>query len=1468
MPAVINDIQKLFNLQFYSQDGNLIYSQKDYVITWKLLPSSDVVSYFHEIPEGYFAGEIDANRALINETLFSGFINSGKIYCDKYTYLNSGFKANEYMLDIFAAPGNKIRITVNINNVPYVHDFDVRSIFDLTDTNIQVKKEKIYTGTCNNNEVTDEYYYYLSYNNMALQYVYDINTKQRTEEYFIYRLLTNSITNIGNAFPFVYYSLSYEQEKVSTDFIAVDSIYSTPISFEKDTTLYSLVFKPEKDSEINIVKPIKDALNTYDIQYTPEYTYELFQNEKPLSLTVAFSSQEEGCYQNFIGMYLQQKDTKNIFFIGVIVIKTEVEGEDERYRALLGNFGIPDPKDYANIFSEQDYNEEGTDYKIVNEKSKELMLTYDQIFPYTGTYKALLNAIKFLGYSDIIFKEWYHIKDNNDNLTDVAIQRLDIENRKQLKDMLSQYDVSIEDFNNYSKMNKLTMVYHLNCIKENKIDKPYDIYRVIPITEDTNKTNIPDGFRINRDQTAFVSINPIQAYNNTYNQRHGKDVFQFAPEPVTEKIFKYTNSEVISKLWAVCKWLDKYILGVNSYIQDITAEGIIFSTFKTRGYVTQHELYDYKWQGSYTLKPNDSTIVHDFNLKQENTFVNLTLNEFTKLSFEDFNDDTFESFAREIYNIPNEYKEKFGIDKIYFSNTFENPINAEKYSIITEVQPQSISLNGIMIENNNIFQSQLQNDKLFVNPIGSNISITNNSITDTYILPVYNDYISIKEGYYYKTTLDKHKIINLKIYPIIDASTGNENYKIEKYSDEILYNISQSDVAVTIPSILRITEALTFLSNDIYSKYNTPLYLSIIFNNMGIKYKNNNLDNNEINFNINDRVINNLNIVNGDIILSRYFKDNIESTNNKTEMIYKISFHTEDAVNDINSRRYITPTVYSKFDFHSGYYTHNIDINTILQNSNNLEELISYINTIYKPVTNMSIPVFYNGKYNTKLITYDNHGNKFTTYQKNIFNVVPSSTGIALITDRLDNFNNQNNKVSTLKDINYKYTFNTLKNNSYYELYSVNHDRQKHTLDIELDGYNKPEITDDTYISFIPCIKPERFDYNTCLVYKKIGDDEYISASSYYNNYFHILNNKKIINADTVIYNNLTADIKMSSINIDITNKTTSFILYNEGKYDTVTSILEKGMLIKVRINVDNVNDYNGNIAEICKHNKIMESVFRIISIEDATNTTNNDDNIVITIDGILPLLQDITNMSNEELTNYDMLQLNGVRYTMNVPQQALQEYIVPLQENPIFYSKSKDHINTEMMTIKYNNTLFPIEQYTDDILYKPYLVTHNIQNKVLLSSIEDFIKTHIGVELDENHLLNSIDNTLIDNKLMELHDETITVTVGTEVLVHPLMNHYKSKLFDINNDINKLGDYTNISYCRIRHYVEQIMDMTNANMDNINTYNHRTLLNEVFNVYTIEKLIHKGKHTFIFDIYDRFGNHYQNSIQDIIYVK
>jgi hypothetical protein len=86
-----------------------------------------------------------------------------------------------------------------------------------------------------------------------------------------------------------------------------------------------------------------------------------------------------------------------------------------------------------------------------------------------------------------------------------------------------------------------------------------------------------------------------------------------------------------------------------------------------------------------------------------------------------------------------------------------------------------------------------------------------------------------------------------------------------------------------------------------------------------------------------------------------------------------------------------------------------------------------------------------------------------------------------------------------------------------------------------------------------------------------------------------------------------------------------------------------------------------------------------------------------------------------------------------------------------------------------------------------------------LTSSINEFIKKHIGIELDNTHLLNNVDEKVLNDKLIELQDKPITVSEGTEVLVHPLMNHYSKD----NNILNKFGSCSEITYCRIRHYVE-----------------------------------------------------------------
>jgi len=108
------------------------------------------------------------------------------------------------------------------------------------------------------------------------------------------------------------------------------------------------------DSVANIIwedsYEVNTKLNFYDqFNQTPENT--------PIYFSVGFQTEVEGCYQNIMAMYLVNTQTKKKYILGLFTFLTEVEGEDERFRALLGNFGIPDPVKYPNIFKEQDVDE-------------------------------------------------------------------------------------------------------------------------------------------------------------------------------------------------------------------------------------------------------------------------------------------------------------------------------------------------------------------------------------------------------------------------------------------------------------------------------------------------------------------------------------------------------------------------------------------------------------------------------------------------------------------------------------------------------------------------------------------------------------------------------------------------------------------------------------------------------------------------------------------------------------------------------------------------------------------------------------------------------------------------------------------------------------------------------------------------------------------------------------------------------
>ena len=84
----------------------------------------------------------------------------------------------------------------------------------------------------------------------------------------------------------------------------------------------------------------------------------------------------------------------------------EVVGEDERFQVMVQNLGRMFTADDANILRNSDPDEPVPNFLEINEKRKELLLAGDDIYNYIGSYKGLINALKFFGYQDLRIKEY------------------------------------------------------------------------------------------------------------------------------------------------------------------------------------------------------------------------------------------------------------------------------------------------------------------------------------------------------------------------------------------------------------------------------------------------------------------------------------------------------------------------------------------------------------------------------------------------------------------------------------------------------------------------------------------------------------------------------------------------------------------------------------------------------------------------------------------------------------------------------------------------------------------------------------------------------------------------------------------------------------------------------------------------------------------------------------------------------
>jgi hypothetical protein len=259
---------------------------------------------------------------------------------------------------------------------------------------------------------------------------------------------------------------------------------------------------------------------------TKSVEYKTVGNQHPyekdaIHFSVAINSSEEKHHTRLLNIYEVINGVEGEVFAAIRFYGETVE-EDERLKVLLSNMGLSINEEDTIIFKESDVNELSTDWQIINNKRKELLLEAHNIAPFIGTYKALLNAIKFYGYDNLTMKEyWLNINEQSENFG--KLKAIAIPNQNEKGFLIEKADRVELPSSNLKKTSRFSLHYRIN--------------------EPTGKFNELD-------------------------------------LPLTQETSVFSPDEILIKLYGLKKKLQKEYLPLQAKIVDITGEADFFSQFK------------------------------------------------------------------------------------------------------------------------------------------------------------------------------------------------------------------------------------------------------------------------------------------------------------------------------------------------------------------------------------------------------------------------------------------------------------------------------------------------------------------------------------------------------------------------------------------------------------------------------------------------------------------------------------------------------------------------------------------------------------------------------------------------------------------------------------------------------------------------------------------------------------------------
>jgi len=311
----------------------------------------------------------------------------------------------------------------------------------------------------------------------------------------------------------------------------------------------------------NIVFPVvQNASDLYSNGYVS--TPEAATPSRSLQINIAINAPEQGAEVYERKLIVEDITSGSPSKVAEIEFYGQVVGSDERLDVLTRNLGRAFLAEDSTILRNHDPDEPLPDYIEINEKRKELMVAGEEIFPYIGSYKGLIGALKFFGYQDLRIKEyWLNLNYQRVNLTPLQENKIFLDNYNNTK--TPNQTVLIADVldNENSGKYRLEQTYGPNSDGEYVLDVSSE-NTLVP-SRTYKKTSL---FGL------YYDINTTSSQEDPYGY------------PVTPESFTFTQEEVLVKLFALKERLKQSYLPLNARIIDITGEGVYYNVYNTKAW--------------------------------------------------------------------------------------------------------------------------------------------------------------------------------------------------------------------------------------------------------------------------------------------------------------------------------------------------------------------------------------------------------------------------------------------------------------------------------------------------------------------------------------------------------------------------------------------------------------------------------------------------------------------------------------------------------------------------------------------------------------------------------------------------------------------------------------------------------------------------------------------------------------------